>query len=79
MTERARGKTLKIPSIRTIMRAWEKFKATMKPTDDKDYKRRSLAVSWEARISPHGVVVRHCHRLLLRRREHRVGSSSLQT
>ena len=40
MTERARGKTLKIPSIRTIMRAWEKFKATMKPTDDKDYKRR---------------------------------------
>ena len=22
------------------MRCWEKFKATMKPTDDKDYKRR---------------------------------------
>ena len=39
MTERARGKTLKIPSIRTIMRAWEMFKAWMKPTVDIDYNR----------------------------------------
>ncbi|KAK8813725.1 hypothetical protein AV274_1680 [Blastocystis sp. ATCC 50177/Nand II] len=28
------------------MRAWEKFKATMKPTDDKDYKRRITRGFW---------------------------------
>ena len=34
------GESLKIPSFSTKMRCWENFKATMKPTDDGDYKRR---------------------------------------